>query len=75
MPKLIDLTGQRFGAWMVLKRAETGASGHPRWLCRCICGREVEVLGCNLRAGQTGACVKCGTVLGRAARASRSARA
>ena len=47
----IDLTGQRFGKLLVLeevkdKRASNGAI---IWRCKCDCGKEVEVVGTNLR--------------------------
>jgi hypothetical protein len=42
MPKLIDLTGERFEKLTVLRRAENKytAGGNPKvqWLCRCECG-------------------------------------
>ena len=37
MPKLIDLTGQKFGRWTVLERAFNGKR-EVYWLCQCDCG-------------------------------------
>ena len=55
MGKFIDLTGQKFGRWTVLKRAEN--KGHfTSWLCKCECGNEVVVLGNNLKSGKTKSC-------------------
>ena len=57
--KLIDLTGQRFGRWTVLRRAGNYGDyildGHtsPTWLCRCDCGAEGVVTGNNLRMGKS----------------------
>lgn len=47
----IDLTGQRFGRWIVLEYRKPG-----RWLCKCDCGNTKEVEGRNLRAGKTQSC-------------------
>lgn len=58
MSKFIDLTGQNFGYWHVIKRVENRTkSGHTRWLCKCTaCGKEKEVDGGHLRAGRTTNC-------------------
>lgn len=48
MPALIDLTGKRFGPWLVLDRAEnTGAN--TRWRCACVCGQERAVEAVHLK--------------------------
>lgn len=74
---LIDLTGQRFGHWTVLSRADnkmvpaTGKQPHgifrplTMWNCRCDCGKEKVNYGGNLRSGRTKQCSKCN---GRAAK-------
>lgn len=60
--KLIDLTGQRFGRWTVLRRAGNYGDyildGHtsPTWLCRCDCGNLSIVTGNNLRMGKSLSC-------------------
>lgn len=58
MSKFIDLTGQDFGYWHVIKRIENRTkSGHTRWLCKCTaCGNEKEVDGGHLRSGRTTNC-------------------
>lgn len=60
MGKAIDLTGQKFGRLTVLKRAENYISPNggkrAQWLCKCECGKEVVVLGNNLRKGLTRSC-------------------
>jgi hypothetical protein len=58
--KFKDLTGQRFGRLVVIKRAENkmypcGVS-FPCFLCRCDCGNEKVVAGNNLRSGHTTSC-------------------
>jgi hypothetical protein len=56
MTLLINLLSQRFGTWTVIGYGHPG-SPHHRWLCRCDCGAEREVVGPNLRNGVS---VNCG---------------
>jgi hypothetical protein len=60
MRRFIDLTGRRFGRWVVIKK-------HPErqrypgcvfilWLCRCDCGTERPVIGNSLRQGTSTNC-------------------
>ena len=57
MSKLIDLTGQDFGYWHVIKRAQNTKQGRAKWLCLCTaCGNEKVVDGAHLRAGRTTNC-------------------
>ena len=53
--RLIDLTGKRFGRLTVVKRVENQGK-FPAWHCLCDCGKEVLVLGCNLRTNHTQSC-------------------
>lgn len=48
------LLGKTFGELKVLKRANL--TGESRYLCRCSCGKEVEVRGVELLAGKTVSC-------------------
>lgn len=57
--RFVDLTGQRFGGWLVLKRVANDKKMNARWLCRCDCGAEREVKACDLKSGQTTKCFKC----------------
>ena len=61
MSKLIDLTGQDFGYWRVLERAENDKSGKAMWLCKCTkCNKTIKpVAGSHLRAGRSTACTSC----------------
>ena len=61
MSKLIDLTGQDFGYWHVIKRAENTSNGKAQWLCLCTkCNKTIKpVQGSHLRAGRSTACTKC----------------
>lgn len=56
MSALKDLTGQRFGRWEVIARAENTAGCQSRWLCRCDCGEERAVLGASLCFGKSTSC-------------------
>lgn len=56
-----DLTGRRFGKLTVLYRTKdyiSPKSQKPRavWRCKCECGNETDVLGENLRKGNTVSC-------------------
>lgn len=55
MPGFIDITGQKFNRWTVIKRVDT----HPRrtfWLCKCDCGTERPVEGKHVRYGTSKSC-------------------
>jgi hypothetical protein len=41
--KLRDITGQRFGRLVAVRRVGKNGRGEHSWLCRCDCGREVVV--------------------------------
>ena len=60
MPKLLDLTGKRFGRLTVISRADDYFSpgGHKltQWKCKCDCGKEVIVSGNNLKSGRQISC-------------------
>lgn len=55
MPKLLDLTGQRFSRWKILSKS-------PRkercayWLCVCDCGNQKEVSSQSLKLGDSTSC-------------------
>lgn len=56
MPNFIDLTGQKFGRWVVLERAENDRNKNTRWLCRCKCSKERIVQGDHLKSGASTSC-------------------
>ena len=56
MPKFIDLTEERFGRLIVIKRVDNDKWSHHRWLCRCVCGEEKIVRGSYLKRGDTKSC-------------------
>lgn len=60
--RFIDLTGQRFGKWIVLKYAYSKAytkSTQSYWLCKCNCGNENEVASCSLLSDKSRSCRDC----------------
>lgn len=57
MSRLIDLTGQRYGRLVVLRRSpKSGTNKGVYWLCRCDCGKEKYIRGANLRNGTIRSC-------------------
>lgn len=55
-PKLIDLSGKRFGRWIVIGQSHKDKNGQIYWHCRCDCGNEKNVSGSSLRFGQSFSC-------------------
>lgn len=51
-----DLTGKTFARLFVISRGENDHKGLPRWLCSCVCGNEILVLGQSLKSGNTKSC-------------------
>jgi hypothetical protein len=56
MPVFRDLTGQIFGRFTVLQRAENSKSGMTRWHCLCVCGKKSICIGNNLVRGISKSC-------------------
>ena len=58
MGAFIDLTGRRFGAWVVVKRVENvGNSPQAAWLCQCDCGSDPRIVVSQpLRTGKSVSC-------------------
>lgn len=62
MGKVRDLTGQRFGRLVVLRRASTTYNPNrasPRsavWLCQCDCGTEKAIASRDLVSNHTKSC-------------------
>lgn len=56
MPKIKDLTGQRFGRLAVVSISHKGEGRKYYWKCKCDCGNEVVVCGSNLKSGNTKSC-------------------
>lgn len=56
MAKMIDLTGQRFGFWIVVKPEKNNKNGKTQWQCKCECGRSKIVTTNSLRTGNSTSC-------------------
>ncbi len=59
MPKLIDLTGERFGRLTVIEKSTDKSqfkSTSARWYCLCDCGNEKAYAAQALRKGVTKSC-------------------
>jgi hypothetical protein len=55
MPKLMNITGRRFGRLVVIKRAANTGSV-TRWRCQCDCGKQSIVRARDLITGKTKSC-------------------
>ena len=55
MPKLMDITGDRYGRLVVVER-NGHKNGRTAWLCRCDCGKTKTVTANCLRTGSTSSC-------------------
>jgi len=53
---MIDLTGQKFGRFVIIGQAGKDKWGKLLWLCRCDCGNETIVQGSNLKSGSVKSC-------------------
>ena len=52
-----DLTGRKFGKWVVLPRADFESNyRHSKWLAQCECGRLRLVAGQDLLNGRSSSC-------------------
>lgn len=52
----MDLVGQKFGQWTVIRRGPTLSYWRVTWLCRCSCGTERNVVQNSLKAGLSNSC-------------------
>jgi hypothetical protein len=55
-PTRLDLTGQRFGKLVALRRGPRHGTGLTTWVCKCDCGKEATVITGNLRKGNSTTC-------------------
>lgn len=62
MKRAEDISGQVIGSWTVLREVESRKLSRY-WLCRCVCGDEVQVRQGALRNGLSNKCRKCAGVL------------
>lgn len=67
--KLIDIKGQTFGGLTVVQKStRTDRKQRAFWICRCHCGRLVDVRGDALRLGRATQCSICSGSRGRLSR-------
>ncbi len=61
--KLLDISGQKFGKWLVLSRAK---NRHDKWTaywnCQCDCGNKEIICGTNLRNRISSSCDHCSRI-------------
>lgn len=55
-PRLIDMTGKRFGQLVVIEQAGNSSAGAAIWRCQCDCGKETKTNGGDLRFGKSTSC-------------------
>jgi hypothetical protein len=55
-PRIIDLSGQKFGRWLVSHQDGNAPGGAAMWRCVCECGAERRVMAADLRAGKSVSC-------------------
>lgn len=55
MSAKLNLIGLKFGKLTVIERAEC-KNARTYWRCKCECGNEKIVQGCNLKSGHTKSC-------------------
>jgi hypothetical protein len=55
----IWLAGKTIGSWTIIKEVKPSSLGHPRWLCRCKCGKELIKETNTLRSRPKLMCAKC----------------
>ena len=51
-----DVSGERFGRLVVIKKEENSPARNSRWECVCECGGKITVALPNLRSGGTRSC-------------------
>jgi hypothetical protein len=59
MPNRSNLVGRVFSKWFVVDYAGKSKNGGIKYLCRCECGAENEIVGAELTRGRTGSCKPC----------------
>ena len=56
MPRIVDISGQRFGKLVAQSLIDEKRKWHARWLCKCDCGQTKISDSGSLRSGQTRSC-------------------
>lgn len=55
-PRFRDRTGEKISRLTIIAFHGKNARGLSSWLCRCECGNEKVIMGCNLRPAATMSC-------------------
>lgn len=56
MSNPLELSGEKFGKLLVLKRVESDRLGKSQWLCKCDCGNEHITTGSRLAHNKVKSC-------------------
>lgn len=56
MPRMKDITGERFSSLIALKPLRKNKFNNWIWLCKCDCGNKTEVASGHLTSGRTKSC-------------------
>lgn len=56
MPQVVNITGQRFGRLVTVRRVKNDKDGRSRWLCKCDCGNCKVIYKSSLVSGNTQSC-------------------
>lgn len=56
MSRKNDLTGNTYGKLKVISYAGSNKHKKATWLCKCLCGKEIIVIGSDLARGHTQSC-------------------
>lgn len=56
MAPRVDLTGQRFGKWLVVAHSDESTYGNHKWNCICECGVKRAVAQLTLKNGGSKGC-------------------
>lgn len=54
--KSMDLTGKRFGRWIVLRHSHYVNTYRRYWTCECDCGKQKAISQASLRSGMSTSC-------------------
>lgn len=55
-PNVINLVGQKFNRWTVIRRVKSAKSNYILWECICECGEKRALPGYTLRKGRSKSC-------------------
>lgn len=61
-PRIAITIGRKYGKWTVLSEGSPSKWNHPRWECRCECGKVALLYGSALNCATTAGCKSCGKI-------------